>query len=310
MKELPRLNLKELHKTILYLICGLLIAFVLMYTVRATAGARRLNQKSNQNVSHQEQVQQSSPSVFDSTSGNLHSLVEQRMISEWQAFAVYHPNSGLSEDLLFQNFKRRPTDDSDTKSSITESRVADSNPQVLGSRTLIPILRDAFGVQARGQSAAERDSWFLTHPTSLFSPSQMRALCDSDIESVINTGGEICWKPRLSDEYLSTLTDFASDACPALVTKERSQPNRMSNKLVRSEQIRSQDLRYFALTWLKIPAEKVTDEWLDELLSETKKTISSEFEGHSEENPPEFSSDDLYAAACQSILLSREFYTR
>ncbi|MEN9809246.1 MAG: hypothetical protein RLZZ488_813 [Pseudomonadota bacterium] len=232
---------------------------------------------------------------------------ESKAINEWRAFSIYHPNSGLSEDSLFKNFKKRSVSVDDPMNKDAGQSTAEATTQVLGARSLIPILRATFGDQVRGNTEFERDPWFLSHPSALFNPSQMKALCDRDNESEMDGDNDLCWKPSLTDEYLSTLTDFASDACPQLVFRETQQPNKLLNKLVRSADFREQNIRHFAVHSLRIPVEKVTDEWIVDLLDESRRAAGI---SENQERVPELTEEDLYALACQAMLLSREFYSR
>lgn len=177
---------------------------------------------------------------------------------------------------------------------------------MLGARSLLPILRMAFGDQARGAAAAERDPWFFTHPTSFFNPQQTKSLCGRDIDIEADEGSDICWKPKLTNEYLETLTDFAGDACPQLVLKESKQDNRFMNKLMRSSTFSPQALRHFAIQALHIPQDRASDEWINHIMSESKRSIEAELESQNQEA----SAEELYALACQEMLLSKEFYSR
>lgn len=232
---------------------------------------------------------------------------ESKTVNEWRAFSIYHPNSGLSEDSLFRNFKKRPVVVEDSTQKDLAQSSAETTMQVLGARSLIPILRATFGDQVRGSTEFERDPWFLSHPSALFNPSQLKALCDRDNESEIEDENDVCWKPSLTDEYLSTLTDFASDACPQLVFRETQQANKLLNKLIRSADFKEQNIRHFAVHSLRIPAEKVTDEWIVNLLDESRRAAGLD---DNQENAPELADEDLYALSCQAMLLSRDFYSR
>lgn len=238
------------------------------------------------------------------------SFEQSKTVSEWTAFSIYHPNSVIIEDSFFQNFKNKPgLGDQELEQNIANP-VAPETMQVVGARSLVPILRLAFGDQARGREAAERDSWFLTHPTALFNPNQIQSLCGRDSESLLDDGTDICWKPKLTDEYLNTLTDFASDACPQLVFKEIKQPNKTLNKLVRSEHFKEQNLKIFAIQSLKIPNEKASEEWIDKIISESKKALLSSNGSALEDLKLEENEEDLYIMSCQAMLLSAEFYAR
>ncbi|MEN9825997.1 MAG: hypothetical protein RI953_1742, partial [Pseudomonadota bacterium] len=137
-------------------------------------------------------------------------------------------------------------------------------------------------------------------------PQQSKSLCGRDSEVDSDEGTEICWKPRLSEEYLETLTDFAGDACPQLVLKESNQTNRVLNKLFRSTNFTEQNIKHFATHSLLIPAEKVAEEWITRIMGEAKRSMEVELEGQNQEASPE----DLYTIACESMILSKEFYSR
>lgn len=232
---------------------------------------------------------------------------ESKAISEWRAFSIYHPNSGLSEDSLFKNFKKRPVVVDDFIQKDAGQSSGETTMQVLGARSLIPILRAAFGDQIRGNTEFERDPWFLSHPSALFNLTQMKALCDRDNESEIEDENDVCFKPALTDEYLTTLTDFATDACPQLVLRETQQSDRLLNKLIRTADFKEQNIKFFAMNSLRIPAEKVTDEWIANLLDESRRAAAPT---ENQEDSPELTDEELYALSCQAMLLSREFYSR
>ena len=88
---------------------------------------------------------------------------------------------------------------------------------LLSGQALIPILKSTFGDQIRSGNDIERDAWFTTHPSALFTPDQLKSLCNNDFIEIGEGNFEVCWKPKLTDQYLSALTDFATDACPQLV---------------------------------------------------------------------------------------------
>jgi hypothetical protein len=231
---------------------------------------------------------------------------ESRSMNEWRAFEIYHPKSGVTEDSLFNIFKTRP-DSAESKTEFDAlGEKINLRLQVLGARSLLPILRSAFGDQVRGMSSAERDPYFLNHPTALFNPSQLNALCDNENDEISDESTDVCWKPKVTDEYLSALTDFAGDACPYLVSKEFRLFNRQKNKLVRNEEFHEQNLKTFAETSLHIPSERVTDEWIKDIVSQAKQAMESE----QPENTAAFRPEDLYNMTCQAMLLSKEFYTR
>jgi hypothetical protein len=235
-------------------------------------------------------------------------------MSEWSAFSIYHPYSQINEEILFQTFKKKK----ELQTEVGETAIPGSeNTKVsflLSGQALVPILRATFGDQIRTGNDIERDPWFTTHPSALFTPEQMKALCSNDLAEVGEGNFEICWRPKLTDQYLSALTDFATDACPQLVNKEFRSNNLHLNKLVRSRDFREQNLKIFASAFLKIPSEKVSESWLTEITTQARDALRANLEETqkeaSEEQKPEAIAPDLYALSCQAMILSREFYSR
>lgn len=295
---------------IISLFSVLVLVVVLGFAIRTSAEGRRDSSLQSTGTLTIEK----SPSREKKIDSKKKSFEQSKTMSEWTAFSIYHPNSVIIEDSFFQNFKNKPGNNEQESEQNFSGSVGLETMQVLGARSLVPILRLAFGDQARGREAAERDPWFLTHPTALFNPTQIQSLCGRDSESLLDDGTDICWKPKLTDEYLNTLTDFASDACTQLVFKEFKQSNRALNKLVRSEQFKEQNLKHFAIQSLKIPAEKTSEEWLNKIISESKKALLSNHDSPLENSKAEENADenaeDLYIMTCQAALLSAEFYAR
>lgn len=305
LPNLPHVPLKI--KYIIITVCVFCMGLLLL-RMSLKAGARELKHSSTKaNEANYPQHKKQNTKFLKLSSGHFG---ETRTISEWRAFAIYHPTSGVSEDSLFNSFKTRSPQAENTAEQNSDTPNENIAIQILGARSLIPILRSAFGDQVRGFAAAERDPYFLNHPEALFNPTQLKALCDRDIENTADEGSDVCWKPRLTEEYLSALTDFASDACPHLVSKESKHPIKMQNKLIRTNDFREQNIKTFATLSLRIPIEKVTDEWVMMIVGESKRN-AGEDEGtptNSEDN--QLRMEDLYSMACQAILLSQEFYTR
>lgn len=233
-------------------------------------------------------------------------------LNEWRAFSIYHPLSRLNEEHLFQNFRPQKSNFEFEKTTPFGQAEKEESLQILGARALIPILRATFGDQIRGSSENDRDAWFTAHPSALFTPDQMVTLCDSENKESGDTLTEPCWKPRLSDDYLSALAEFASDACPQLVSKELKSNILFSNKLVRSRVYNEQNIRHFATNSLRIPSEKVTLEWIEKISSEASKALQENFELAEREKREDTAlhPEHLYTLACQALLLSKEFYTR
>jgi hypothetical protein len=233
-------------------------------------------------------------------------------LNEWRAFSIYHPLSRLNEDHLFHSFRQNNSEFEREKIASLEQTEKLESLQILGASSLIPIFRSAFGEQIRGSSENERDAWFTTHPSALFTPEQMTALCDREIKETGDTLAEPCWKPSLSEGYLNALTEFASDACPQLVGKELKNQFLFSNKIVRSREYKEQNIRHFAIHSLRIPSEKVTLEFIERMSLEASKSLQANLEIDDGENvkDKDLHSEDLYTLACQALLLSKEFYTR
>ncbi|NBW83423.1 hypothetical protein EBR21_16870 [bacterium] len=283
-------------------VVGLVAIAVVAIGLKASAESKSRKHMASENAKVKNQSEnkpQPLPEQRRKYSGNA-------VINEWQAFVVYHPSSGITEDSIFLSFKFKPNSSGATEAAKTNSENSENLVQVLGARSLIPILKTTFGDQARGASAAERDQWFFTHPTTLFNTQQTKSLCGRESDADQDESAEICWKPKLTEEYLETLTDFAGDACPQLILKESSQENRIANKLMRSTNFTEQSIKHFATHYLLIPADKVDDEWIARIMSEAKKSLEAELEGQNLEASPE----ELYASACQAMLLSKEFYSR
>lgn len=233
-------------------------------------------------------------------------------LNEWRAFSIYHPLSRLNEDHIFQTFRQHNSNFEFEKTISLVQTEKEESLQILGARALIPILRSAFGDQIRGSSENDRDAWFTAHPSALFTPEQMITLCDRENKDTGDTLAEPCWKPSLSDDYLNALTEFASDACPQLVSKELKSNILFSNKLVRSRDYKEQNIRHFATNSLRIPSEKVTLEWIERISSEASKSLQENFEIAEREKLEDTAlhPEGLYTLACQALLLSKEFYTR
>jgi hypothetical protein len=233
-------------------------------------------------------------------------------LNEWRAFSIYHPLSRLNEDHLFHSFRQNNSEFEREKTASLEQTEKLESLQILGASSLIPILRSTFGEQIRGSTENERDAWFTTHPSALFTPEQMTALCDREIKETGDTLAEPCWKPSLSDAYLGALTEFASDACPQLVGRELKNNILFSNKLARSRDYKEQNIRHFAIHSLRIPSEKVTPEFVERMSAEASKSLQANLElaeGEKLEDK-DLHPEDLYTLACQALLLSKEFYTR
>lgn len=233
-------------------------------------------------------------------------------LNEWRVFSIYHPLSRLNEEHLFQNIRSHKSNFEFEKAIQFMQAEKEESLQILGARALIPILRATFGDQIRGSSENDRDAWFTAHPTALFTPEQMVTLCDRENKESGDTLAEPCWKPSLSDDYLDTLTEFASDACPQLVSKELKNNILFSNKLVRSRVYNEQNIRHFATNSLRIPSEKVTLEWIERISSEASKSLQANFEIAEREKLEDTAlhPEHLYTLVCQALLLSKEFYTR
>lgn len=233
-------------------------------------------------------------------------------LNEWGAFSIFHPLSRLNEDHLFHSFRANNLDLEREKTASLGQKEKEESLQILGARSLIPIFRSTFGDQIRGSSENERDVWFTAHPSALFTPEQMTALCDRESKDTGDTLAEPCWKPSLSEGYLNALTEFASDACPQLVGKELKNQFLFSNKIVRSREYKEQNIRHFAIHSLRIPSEKVTLEFIERMSLEASKSLQANLEIDDGENvkDKDLHSEDLYTLACQALLLSKEFYTR
>jgi hypothetical protein len=298
------LGTDKISRTITAALAGVGLIAIAVVAIGIKASAESKSQKNAANKNTISKVQKHTKD--QPTTEHKKKYPGNAVITEWQAFVVYHPSSSITEDSLFLNFKYRPGSAGQAEAENLNNENPESLVQVLGARSLIPILRNAFGDQARGAAAAERDPWFFTHPTALFNPQQSKSLCGRDSEVDSDEGTEICWKPRLSEEYLETLTDFAGDACPQLVLKESNQTNRVLNKLFRSTNFTEQNIKHFATHSLLIPAEKVAEEWITRIMGEAKRSMEVELEGQNQEASPE----DLYTIACESMLLSKEFYSR
>ncbi|NBO37612.1 hypothetical protein EBU99_03415 [bacterium] len=282
-----------------------LLAITITAVLRASAESRISEKKSAENKDNKF-TENISPAIADA-------FQERNSVNEWSAFAIYHPNSSLSEDALFQTFRGQSAVNEESPGDEEAQDRAKKPRQVLGARSLLPILKTTFGDQVRGNTEIDRDPWFLLHPSALFTPIQLRALCDRDIDSGVDDSIDMCWKPKISEDYLSALTDFASDACPQLVSRESRAGNLLTNKLVRSRDFREQNVRFFALQWLKIPIDKITDDWLEGISNEAHKALQAETQQPMPEgtNPSTaLAPEDLYTLACQAVLLSKEFYTR
>lgn len=232
---------------------------------------------------------------------------ESRSLTEWRAFEVYHPSSAVSEDALFHTFRgRQDPASSGSKEAIEEKQ----SKLILGAKSLLPILRSVFGDQIRGLAAAEREPYFLTHPTALFKPEQLKALCAGEETGSAEESGDSCWKPQLTDDYLGALTDFAGDACPYLVTQEAKNLAKNRNKLIKSADFNTHNLKVFATHSLRIPNELITEQWLADIVDESKRAIRAENQEPDATPAETFRSEDLYSMTCQAMILSEEFYTR
>ncbi|MBM3382382.1 MAG: hypothetical protein FJY29_08070 [Betaproteobacteria bacterium] len=235
-------------------------------------------------------------------------------MGEWSAFSIYHPYSQINEESLFQSFKKGKDGITEGQESIQTENEKSESAFLLSGQALVPIFRATFGDQIRNGSDVERDPWFTTHPSALFTPEQMKALCGNDLSDLGDGNFEICWKPKLTDQYLSALTDFATDACPQLVAKEFRSNLLHLNKLVRTRDFREQNLKNFATNFLKIPADEISETWLATMTSQATDALKANLEDESTEQNSnqraELSTPDLYTLSCQSIILSREFYSR
>ncbi len=302
--------LPPVPRKIKYILIAIGVVCVGLFILRTSikAGARGFNHSSKK--THDAVVLRLKTQNSKSLKKTTGPYSETRTISEWRAFAIYHPTSGVSEDSLFNSFKMRSPQADNTTEQNSVAPNENIALQILGARSLIPILRSAFGDQVRGLAAAEREPYFLNHPTALFNPTQLKALCDRDIENTADEGSDVCWKPRLTEEYLSALTDFASDACPHLVSKESKHPTKMQNKLIRTNDFREQNIKTFATQSLRIPIDKVTDEWVSMIVGESKRNVGDEDGTKDNTEDNRLRMEDLYSMACQAMLLSQEFYTR
>jgi hypothetical protein len=282
---------------------------VILMLTHASLRARAINLSSeNEKAAKNKSGNSLKKTGNEKTKMNTYS--ESRTLSEWRAFEVYHPSSSVTEDSLFHTFKKRQSEKEVSENRESDSAAPHTGEQILGAKSIIPILRSAFGDQVRGLSTAERDPYFMSHPTALFNPAQLKALCSNDEYGSADEITDICWKPRLSDEYLSALTDFAGDACPNLVMREIRNISKTKNKLVKSEEFNQQNLKAFANLYLRIPTERTTDEWLSEIVSESKRAIDADRAEYQENENTSYRAEDLYNMACQAVVLSKEFYTR
>jgi hypothetical protein len=283
-----------------------LIAICISACMNGRAGAKPLT------------TQHNTKDLMASVQQNLEQEKKQiNAMNEWSAFSIYHPHSQVNEEALFQTFRKRKENNSDNFEKSNKTVEKSETSFLLSGQALIPILKSTFGDQIRSGNDIERDAWFTTHPSALFTPDQLKSLCNNDFIEIGEGNFEVCWKPKLTDQYLSALTDFATDACPQLVAREVRNNALQGNKLIRTRDFREQNLKTFAITWLKLPSEKVSEGWLAEITTQARAALKANVENNGEMEGEdgeveslESSVPDLYTLSCQAMLLSPEFYSR
>lgn len=233
-------------------------------------------------------------------------------VPEWYAFAVFHPESSLAEGNFSSdiskssNAKIKNSVTLDSKNNNTEFSI------VLGAKSLIPILRSTFGNQPRSGGEVEEDSWFTTHPSDLFTPDELLSLCTSSRTSELESTDDYCWKPKVTQQYLATLSNFAADACNKLVEAERKKETLSSNKILRSKVFSGDDLKYFTIRHLRMERYDVTDGWIKKILNDAETFLREELQLEPPQTVDAIKVHSIEKAifACRAALTSKEFYTR
>lgn len=233
-------------------------------------------------------------------------------VSEWYAFSVFHPTSTLSEESFVFPQQQSSNTALNEKAIHLDDEAINDLILVLGAKSLIPILRETFGNQARSSDDSDDNSWFTTHPSDLFTPSELNALCHYQKASELEGVENYCWKPRLTQEYLVALSNFAADACAKLVERESKNQSLSSNKILRSLVFNSDNLRYFAIHYLRMQKHDVSEEWLNKIESDAEKFVREELKL---ETPTSSDTVKVYSIekaifSCRAALSSKEFYSR
>ncbi|MEY2987626.1 MAG: hypothetical protein RJB13_1147 [Pseudomonadota bacterium] len=233
-------------------------------------------------------------------------------VPEWYAFAVFHPESSLAEDNYSFDLKHNSSHAIDESMKQMSDKNEFSVRLVLGAKSLIPILRSTFGNQARSSGEGDENSWFTTHPSDLFTPSELSHLCHSAKTTELESTDGFCWKPRATQQYLLALTDFASDACTKLVELESKNDALQSNKIFRNKVFSTGDLKHFVTRHLKIDKYAANDEWLNKIVTDAEKFISEELQLELPETDDAIKVHSVEKAifSCRAALTSEEFYTR
>lgn len=233
-------------------------------------------------------------------------------VSEWYAFSVFHPTSTLSEESFVFPQQQSSSAALNEEAIHSDAETGNDLILVLGAKSLIPIFRGTFGSQARSSDDSDENSWFTTHPSDLFTPSEMTALCHYQKASELEGSENYCWKPRLTQEYLVALSNFAADACSKLVERESKNQNLSSNKIFRSLVFNSDNLRYFAIHYLRMQKHDVSEEWLNKIESDAEKFVREELklETPTSSDTVKVHSIEKAIFSCRAALSSKEFYSR
>ena len=238
--------------------------------------------------------------------------VVRNSVPEWYAFAVFHPESSLSEDDTSIDAKQSSSHAIEESQSIAAEKKRNVFRLTLGAKSLLPILRATFGNQARSSADGDENTWFTTHPSDLFTPSELSALCHSSKISDLESMNEYCWKPQVTQQYLVALSNFASDACIKLVEAESKNEALQSNKILRNKAFSESDLKNFAIRFLKIDTNDVTDEWVNKIMTDANKFLQEELQLEPPETEAAVKVHSIEKAifSCRAALTSEEFYSR
>lgn len=233
-------------------------------------------------------------------------------MTEWLAFSVFHPESALSEDSFGLSLTTHSHSGIMEENLASKSQKANDFSVILGANALIPILRSTFGNQARSSDSPDENSWFTTHPSDLFTPSELLNLCSNLKFTHFDETDDICWRPKLTQGYLVSLTNFAADACTKLVERENKSEDLNSNKLLRGKPFTNDHLHYFSLLYLKIPKQSLTNEWLKKISDDATSYLKEELKIESMDSPESTSVVSIEKAifSCRAAITSKEFYSR
>ena len=108
------------------------------------------------------------------------------------------------------------------------------------------------------------------------------------------------------------LSNFASDACIKLVEAESKNEALQSNKILRNKAFSESDLKNFAIRFLKIDTNDVTDEWVNKIMTDANKFLQEELQLEPPETEAAVKVHSIEKAifSCRAALTSEEFYSR